>query len=80
MGTWEKQQKVKREGQEKDKIRREILAKYFFDLSKLMFTAIVLGEMLILQQDIKDSSSWLMIVFGGSFTYFLAWIGNKILK
>jgi len=36
--------------------------------------------MLILQKDISDSSGWLMIVFGGSFTYLLAWIGNKILK
>ena len=69
MGTWEKQQEVKREGREKDKIRREVLAKYFYDLSKLMFVAIVLGEMLILQKDISDS-----------FTYLLAWIGNKILK
>lgn len=80
MGTWEKQQEVKREGQEKDKIRRETLAKYFYDLSKLMFAAIVLGEMLILQQDINDSSSWLMIAFGGLLTYLSAWTGNKILK
>ena len=72
MGTWEKQQEVKREGREKDKIRREVLAKYFYDLSKLMFVAIVLGEMLILQKDISDSSGWLMIVFGGSFTYFIS--------
>lgn len=80
MGKWEKQQDEKRVGREKDKFRRETLAKYFYDLSKLMFAAIVIGEMLILQQDITDSSSWLMIAFGGSFTYFLAWIGNKILK
>lgn len=80
MGTWEKQQEVKREGQEKDKIRRETLAKYFYDLSKLMFAAIVLGEMLILQQDINDSSSWLMIAFGGLLTYLSAWTGNKILE
>lgn len=80
MGKWETQQNERQENRERDKVRKEILAKYFFDLSKLMFAAIVLGEMLILQKDISDSSSWLMIVFGGSFTYVLARIGNKILK
>jgi hypothetical protein len=45
-----------------------------------MFAAIVLGEMLILQKDMSDSISWLMILFGGLLTYLLAWIGNKILK
>lgn len=80
MGTWEKQQEVKREGREKDKFRKEILAKHFYDLSKLIFAAVVLGEMLILQKDISDSSSWLMIIFGGLSTYLLAWIGNNILK
>jgi hypothetical protein len=35
MGKWEKKQDDKREGREKDKVRRERLAGYFFDLSKL---------------------------------------------
>lgn len=80
ISNWEKQQEVKKEGRERDRSRRETLGKYFYDLSKLMFAAIVLGEMLILQKDMSDSISWLMILFGGLLTYLLAWIGNKILK
>lgn len=80
MGKWEKQLGEKLEGRERDKARRETLAKYFYDLSKLMFAAIVLGEILILQKDMKDPISWLMIILGCLLTYILAWIGNKILK
>ena len=32
---------------ERDKIRRETLGKFFFDLAKLVFAAIVLGEILL---------------------------------
>lgn len=64
MGKWEKQLGEKLEGRERDKARRETLAKYFYDLSKLMFAAIVLGEILILQKDMKDPISWLMIILG----------------
>lgn len=80
MGNWEKQQIVKQESKERDRSRRETLAKYFFDLSKLMFAAIVLGEMLIIQKDMGDLTSWTMIGFGSLLTYLLAWIGNKILR
>ncbi|WP_347566532.1 DUF6722 family protein [Parabacteroides gordonii] len=57
MGKWEKQQDEKREGRDRDKSRRETLGKFFYDLAKLTFAAIVLGEMLVLQQDIADSMS-----------------------
>lgn len=57
MGTWEKQQEIKREKREQDKIRKESLGKFFYDLAKLTFAAIVLGEMLVLQKDISDFMS-----------------------
>ena len=80
MSTFSEQQDAKKEVRERDKSRRETLGKYFYDLSKLMFASIVLGELFILQKDINDPSGWMMIVFGGLLTYLLAWIGNKILK
>ena len=43
MGNWERKQEEKREGKEKDKTRREKLAAYFFDLSKLCFAGLVIG-------------------------------------
>mgnify|MGYP001494849374 CR=1 FL=1 len=42
MGNWERKQEEKREGKEKDKVRREKLAGYFFSLSQLTYTALVL--------------------------------------
>lgn len=80
MGKWEKEQGEKREGRERDKIRRENLGKFFYDLAKLTFAAIVLGEMLVLQKDISDLMSWYMICVGILQTYILGYIGNKILK
>lgn len=80
MGTWEKQQEIKREKREQGKIRKESLGKFFYDLAKLTFAAIVLGEMLVLQKDISDFMSWYMICVGILQTYILAYIGNKILK
>ena len=65
---------------ERDKIRRETLGKFFFDLAKLVFAARVLGEILLLQENVFDKSCWVMIMTGLSVTYSLAWLGNKILK
>ncbi len=77
MGNWERQQIVRKE---RDKVRRETLGKFFFDLAKLVFAAIVLGEILLLQENVFDKSCWAMIIIGLSTTYSLAWLGNKILK
>lgn len=43
MGNWSKLQEVEKEGKEKEKLSRETLGKYFYDLSKLSFGAMVLG-------------------------------------
>ena len=64
----------------KGQISRENLSKFFYDLAKLTFAAIVLGEMLVLQKDMADPMSWYMICVGILQTYILAYIGNKILK
>ena len=77
MGNWERQQTMRKE---RDKVRRETLGKFFFDLAKLVFAAIVLGEILLLQENVFDKSCCVMIMTGLSVTYSLAWLGNKILK
>lgn len=43
MGNFSERQEAKKETKEKDRTRREKLAGYFFDLSKLIFAALVLG-------------------------------------
>ena len=80
MGNWEKQQELKRDGKERDKSRRENMGKFFYDLAKLTFAAIVLGEMLVLQKDMADAISWYMILIGCILTFLSAWAADRILK
>ena len=74
MGNWERQQTMRKE---RDKVRRETRGKFFLDLAKLMFTTMVLGEMLLLATDINN---WGMLNIGILGTYLLARVGNRILK
>lgn len=81
MSNWEKQQSEKNEAKEKIRSRKDALAKYFFDLSKLTFTALVLGGILsFFQGEAFSMTLGLMIVFGIIAAIFLARIGNNILK
>lgn len=66
------------ERSEKNKIRREKLASYFFDLSKLTFAASVLGVFTPLLNDV-NTSSLLSLTFGIIATFIFAIIANKIL-
>ena len=80
MGNWEKQQKEKDEAREKDKTRREKLAGYFFDLSKICFTGMVISFILPLISESNNTIMWLVTVFGICLTISSAMLANKILK
>lgn len=80
MGSWEKRQEEKKEVKEKDKTRRDKLAGYFFDLSKLIFAALVLGGITPLFTNISNGINWSTIVLGVISTYMFANFANKILK
>lgn len=80
MGTWEKKQEDKREIREKDKVRREKLSGYFFDLSKLCFAGLVIGVVVPLYSDISDENNWYSICTGIILTIMSACLANKILK
>ena len=80
MGNWSKQQEVKKEIKEKDKVRREKLAGYFLNLSQLTFVALVLGGVTPLYTNAEVEMNWYVIVAGVILTIILASIGNKILK
>lgn len=54
MGKFVEQQKTKEETKEKDKTRREKLAGYFFDLSKLCFAGLVVGVVIPLYSDMSN--------------------------
>ena len=66
------------------KIRRENIAKYFFDLSKLTFAALVLGVAAsLLNREIEDeipSMANYLFAMGFIGTVAFAMIGYRILK
>ena len=80
MGNWSEQQEAKKVIKEKDKTRREKLAGYIFDLSKLIFAALVLGGITPLFTNVSDGINWVTIVLGGFSTYIFANFANRILK
>ena len=59
---------------------RETLGKFFYDLAKLTFAAIVLSEMIILHDNWGNPVDWVMIGLGCLLTLIFAWIGNQIIK
>lgn len=81
MGNFSNQQEAKKEAKERDKTRREKLAGYFFNLSQLTFTALVLGGMvLFFQGDEIGLKLITMFVLGCILASVLAMIGNDLLK
>lgn len=58
MGNWSVQQEAKKEVKEKDKVRREKLAGFFFNLAQLTFAGLVLGGI----TPIYASGSWYKLV------------------
>lgn len=68
----------RRKGQ--DKIAKEKLAGYFYDLSKLTFAALVLGGMSSFLSNDYKFESIMTFVTGIAFTYASAFLANRILK
>ena len=65
--------------QEKQKVRKETMGKYFYDLSRLTFAAMVLGGIISFFQGIEIK--WCYVVLLGLIVVFaVARIGNNILK
>ena len=67
---------------EKDKVksRKEKLASYFYDLSKLTFAALVLGGMSSLYTDDFKPYTIYVVIAGLVLTYITAFSANRILK
>lgn len=78
--NWSEQQKLNAEVKEQTKVRREKLAGYFFDLSKVSFAGLVIGIIVPLVSNVKEPSTWIAAVLGLLLTVILALIANKILK
>ena len=68
-----------REHKEKEGRRREKLAAYFFDLSKLVFASLAIGGITPFFLG-GGEGNWVVVLFGVIATYTFASIGNRILK
>lgn len=65
---------------EKDKVRREKLAGYFYDLSKLSFAGIFVSVIVPLFTETLNLHMWIAAIFGVVLTILSAMLANKILK
>lgn len=82
MSNWSKQQDIRKESKEKDKIRKEKLATYFLDLSKITYTVLVIGLVVTLLQNEQYKNFLLdgLVLLGSIIAFVFAKIGNNILK
>ena len=81
MSNFENQIQNKERQYQRDRTRRERLATYFYDVSKLFIGGWVIGVVLpLLSSDEITISTYLIILAGISTAIFLALIANKILK
>lgn len=82
MGNWSKVQEEKKEGKEKDKVRREKLAGFFFNLAQLVFAGLVVGGLspLFKGEFLYSVNEWAVIMAGLFFTGCLAGFADRILK
>lgn len=80
MGDFARQQESRKEVKEREKVSRETLGKFFYDLAKLVFTAMALvgGISLIVEE--PQVKQGILMATGICLTFLFAYIGYSILK
>lgn len=80
MSNWSERQNAKKEVKEKEKLSRETLGKFFYDLAKISFAALVIGSVVSVATQQEKVEYWLLILIGIFVTYIFSYIGYKIIK
>lgn len=80
MGTFDENRKAKEEIKKKNDIRKEKIAGYFFDLSKLSFAGMVIGSMTPMFTNIDNGVNWYSTILGVITSYVFAFFANRILR
>lgn len=80
MSNFGKDIETRNERKERNKVRREILGKFFFDLSKLSFAGLVIGWITPIDNDKNIINNVIVMLSGVAFTFVFSIIGHKILK
>lgn len=80
MGNFAKQQEEHKEAKEREKLSREPLGKFFYDLAKIAFTALVVGSIVSMVTEQKKFEHLLLIAIGIFVTFIFSYVGFKIIK
>ena len=80
MSEFETKRKANEKVEQRNNLRREKLAGFFFDLAKLIFAALVLGGLSPLLTDDTKIINWSIFVLGLIAKSSLALFANQILK
>ena len=80
MGKFIEIQEARKEVKEKEKIIRETLGKFFYDLAKTSFTVMVAGSAVSFFPDKVQTPYWLLLPTGVFVTTIFACIGYTIIK
>ena len=80
MSNFSEKQEEKKETKEKEKTSRETLGKFFYDLAKISFTALVVGSVVSVATQQEKIEYWVLILIGVFVTYIFSYIGYKIIK
>ena len=80
MSDFSKSHEIRKERKEKDKVRREKLAGFFYDAAKLVLAGLVIGGITPVYADCAQDLNLYVIFIGSIATILLAWIANQILK
>lgn len=80
MGKFIEIQEARKEVKEKEKVSRETLGKFFYDLAKTSFTVMVAGSAVSFFTDKVQTTYWLLLATGVFVTTIFACIGYTIIK
>lgn len=80
MRNFEETRKAKEEVRKKNDVRKEKIAGYFFDLSKLSFAGMVIGGITPLFTNTDNEVNYFTSLIGLVSTYIFAFTANRILK
>ena len=80
MGKFENKMEAQRNVMEREKTGRDALGRYFYDLSKLSFTGLVIGWIMPLDGISKGYIDFVVLVSGILLTMLFAIIARRILK
>ena len=70
----------KKKVREREKLSRETLGKFFYDLAKITFTALVVGSVASIITGQEQLEYWQLMAIGTTATCLLAYIGYKTIK